>query len=250
MVRTTVAPKKYTSTGSPVVRRQDNLHGCAAEKNRFAQSRKRALDDHGLQGIQRRAANRCRRGHQTSSPLGQDPGVEETTIFVGSLVTRIELTSTHGAAAYISTEWRRWLLELESTEGAGRGRCSTLRVSGSSTPLIAETGQAAKDYYASVRTNELDHVLCVLALQLMGSNDSDPGCLGFGQRKPGSCSRDKLLTHVVASILAGGRIAETSTSSDFTVPKEYLVFLLVALTNITVSSWFQIPFIGLTNLIN
>ena len=47
---------------------------------------------------------------------------------------------------------------------------------------------------------------------------------------------------LVVSILAGGRVAETFTSSDFTVPKAYLVFVLVfvALTSIAVSSRFRI----------
>lgn len=48
---------------------------------------------------------------------------------------------------------------------------------------------------------------------------------------------------LVASVLAGNRVSETFTSSDFTVAKGYLVFVLVfvAFTSLIVSYLIQVP---------
>ena len=48
----------------------------------------------------------------------------------------------------------------------------------------AEKEQAAKDYYASVRTN-VSRTVYVLASRLTESNDLDPACLDSEEREPG-----------------------------------------------------------------
>lgn len=94
---------------------------------------------------------------------------------------------------------------------------------------------ALNNYYASVRTNVSWCVCCT-------------------RRNLRNQTLQILLVcaFLFASTLAGGRVSGTSTSSDFTVPKAYLVFVLVlvSLTGIGVSSRFQIPFTGLTNFVN
>jgi len=68
--------------------------------------------------------------------------------------------------------------------------------------------------------------------------------LGFDKRKPDSDRERKLFTPInpqlilVVSILAGDRVPETFSSSDLTVAKGYLIFVLVfvALTSIIVSA--------------
>ena len=57
---------------------------------------------------------------------------------------------------------------------------------------------------------------------------------------------------LVVSILAGDRVPETFSSSDLTVAKGYLIFVLVfvALTSIIVSARSQFEPISLTNSTN
>ena len=94
--------------------------------------------------------------------------------------------------------------------------------------------------------------------QLTTSNTSDTTCLGSDKRKPDpdQTHRLPLLTNLqlilIASILTSDRVPETFTSSDLTVAKGYLIFVLVfvALTSIIVSVRSQIVSISLTNSMN
>lgn len=87
---------------------------------------------------------------------------------------------------------------------------------------------------------------------------ADPTCVGLDECKFNHGRRHKLPVPtsqqliLVASILAGNRVSETFTSSDFTVAKGYLVFVLVfvALTSIIVSARSQVPLINLTSPTN
>jgi len=82
--------------------------------------------------------------------------------------------------------------------------------------------------------------------------------LGFDKRKPDPDRKYQLFTSLnpqlilVVSILAGDRVPETFTSSDLTVAKGYLIFVLVfvALTSIIVSARSQVEPISLTNSTN
>ena len=82
--------------------------------------------------------------------------------------------------------------------------------------------------------------------------------MGFDKRKPDSDRKHKSFTPInpqlilVVSILAGDRVPETFTTSDLTVAKGYLIFVLVfvALTSIIVSARSQVEFISLTNSTN
>ena len=94
--------------------------------------------------------------------------------------------------------------------------------------------------------------------ELIKSNTSDTARLGFDEREPDSDPWRKLptLTNfqliLIFSILNSGRVPETFTSSDLTVAKGYLIFVLVfvALTSIIVSVRSQILSIGLTTSVN
>lgn len=87
---------------------------------------------------------------------------------------------------------------------------------------------------------------------------SDIARLGSDERKPGLNPEHNLPTLInlqlilVVSILTSDRVPETFTSSDLTIAKGYLVFVLVfvALTSIIVSVRSQRLFISLTNSIN
>jgi len=95
-------------------------------------------------------------------------------------------------------------------------------------------------------------------LQLITSNASDLARLGIDKRKHDSDRMHTLFTRIdpqlvlVVSILAGDRVPETFTSSDLTVAKGYLIFVLVfvALTSIIVSARSQVEPISLTNSTN
>ena len=83
----------------------------------------------------------------------------------------------------------------------------------------------------------------MLISQLIKPNPLDPACMGFVECKSSYYSMYRLPMLInpqlilVASVLAGNRVSETFTSSDFTVAKGYLVFVLVfvAFTSLIVS---------------
>ena len=109
---------------------------------------------------------------------------------------------------------------------------------------LAEREQAAKDYYASVRTNVSGSGRDALN-SIDEIKNSDIARLGLVERKPDLFPRRNLPTLVyfqlilIVTILTSDRVPETFTSSDLTVAKGYLVFVLVfvALTSIIVSVW-------------
>lgn len=119
---------------------------------------------------------------------------------------------------------------------------------------FAEKEQAAKDYYASVRTNVSRSGRDALN-SVNEIKNSDIARLGLVERKPDLFPGHDLPTLIdfqlilIVTILTSDRVPETFTSSDLTVAKGYLVFVLVfvALTSIIVSVRPQTLSFNLTN---